>query len=337
MNLLSALQALLVVMPVHHQPSSAFVVVSPSPSRRRGVTRSHRNRIECQQRLQQQDKATLLFSFAGEDGDNDDSFMKDLRSRMEEVSDRSTKLPIIVLDSILPRQLLKVEVADDPKFMDLIRGLIAEDRPYFGMVGIAQLNTGQTLPLQNGCQVEIVGKPQVVDDTGGGALRMELRATRRFRIQGEITQHEKGWAEARVKFFDSEEEQEQEIQNSDDPASLARAKSHARELTSPNFTMGDGNASSLIDRWIALARENEQTPGQIDQLLKDLGERPSPDQPTELAFWVGALINPLPGMHVAMEIRPSLLMSQKAEERVLVALKGITESIKHMDGTKRLF
>lgn len=332
MYLLSALQAL-IMMP-GHQPSATAFVVSPSASRGRGVTLSTHRKIECHQRLEQE-QSTVLFSTA-DDGDGDDSFMKDLRSRMQEVSDRSTKLPMVVLDSILPRQVLKVEVANDPKFTDLIRGLIAEDRPYFGMVGVAQLNTGQTLPLQNGCQVEIVGQPQVVDDTGG-ALRMELRATRRFRIKGEITQHEKGWAEARVQFLDSEEEEEQELQNSEDPASLALAKSHARELISPNFTMGDGNACSLIDRWIALARENEQIPGQIDQMLQDLGERPSPDHPTELAFWVGALVNPLPGLSVAMEIRPSLLMARQAEERVLVALKGITESIKHMDGTKRLF
>jgi len=37
------------------------------------------------------------------------------------------------------------------------------------------------------------------------------------------------------------------------------------------------------------------------------------------------------------EIRPALLMARQTEERVLVAIKGIADSIRHMDGTKRLF
>lgn len=89
-----------------------------------------------------------------------------------------------------------------------------------------------------------------------------------------------------------------------DAESLARARAHARELTSPNASMPE--QKSLVDRWIALARQNERLPGQIDELLRDLGPRPDPDRsPTELALWVGSLINPLPGP--AMEIRPVLL------------------------------
>jgi len=78
-------------------------------------------------------------------------------------------------------------------------------------------------------------------------------------------------------------------------------------------------------------RQNEEHAGQIDQLLKDLGQRPSANEPTELALWVGALINPLPGMG-------SLLMSRSIKEKILVmALKGIQESVKHMEGSKLLF
>ena len=113
---------------------------------------------------------------------------------------------------------------------------------------------------------------------------------------------------------------------------IRRAQTEARLLVDPNM---DGK--SLVDRWIALARQNERQPGQIDTLLKDIGKPPSPDEPSELASWVGALVNPLPGMGVAMEIRPQLLMAKTAEERVRVALKGITESIQHMNGTRRLF
>jgi Lon protease-like protein len=261
---------------------------------------------------------------------NDDDFMKALKSRMEQVSDRATKIPIVVIDSILPRQVLKIE-ADDPAFTELVRTCLHEENPYFGMVGVAQLaKTGQMLPLQNGAEVEIVGKP-TLGDTG---LRVELRGGRRFRIEGELSTSGKGWTEARVRYLDAADEERDE-EKGDDPLSLARAFSRARELICPSINMPDG--ASLVQRWIALAKENERNPGQIDKLLSDLGETPSPDEPTELAMWIGALINPLPGMGVAMEIRPALLMARTAEERVLVALAGISASIKHMDGSQRLF
>jgi hypothetical protein len=94
---------------------------------------------------------------------------------------------------------------------------------------------------------------------------------------------------------------------------------------------------SLIDRWIELATENEKKPGQIARLLEQIGEIPPPEEPTERALWVGALINPIPAMGVAMEVRPQLLIAKKAEDRVQLALDGILKSIKHMDGSARMW
>jgi len=265
-----------------------------------------------------------LLSSSSDDSDNDD-FMKDLQNRMEQVSDRESKLPIVVLDSMLPRQVLKIKV-DNKVFIDLVRSLVEEENLYFGMVGTAQLTTGQNMPLQNGVQVEIVGSPVMKE----GGLCIELRAGRRIRIAGELDNTDEGWGEARVRFLDSKEEDKQE-----DPLILSRAVTLAREFTSPNMNVPDGK--SLVERWIELARENERHKDQVDDLLRDLGPMPAVHKATELAMWVGALINPLPGMGVAMEIRPSLLMASTSEERVKVALQGLLASIRHMDGSVRLF
>jgi hypothetical protein len=93
----------------------------------------------------------------------------------------------------------------------------------------------------------------------------------------------------------------------------------------------------MVDRWIELARENERHPNQISNLLEQLGPIPPEEDPSERAFWIGALINPLPALGVAMEVRPKLLMAKDAEERVDLALEGIWGSIKHMDGSARMW
>ena len=52
---------------------------------------------------------TLRWGVSNEE-DSGDNFMASLRSRVEALADRETKLPVLVLDSMLPRQVLRLEV-----------------------------------------------------------------------------------------------------------------------------------------------------------------------------------------------------------------------------------
>lgn len=260
-------------------------------------------------------------------------FMASLRSRVDEVQDSSTKLPLVVLDSMLPLQVLKIEVKN-PLLKILVAHRIENETPTFGMIGMARLSTGESVHLTNGVEVELKGMPEFLSEQEGGGVRLTLKGTRRFSIQGEIANAEQGWTEARVKFLNSEDEADAQIKGEDRMA-VARAMMQARQLTNPNMNMPD--QMSLVESWIKLAKENERSPGQIDTLLEELGDIPSAEEPTERAFWIGALINPIPAMGVALEVRPSLLMAETAEERIKVASAGILKSIRHMDGSDRLF
>jgi hypothetical protein len=261
---------------------------------------------------------------------SDDDFMAALRTRVKEVEDRESKLPMVVVDSMLPRQVLKINVKN-VLLKELVKECLQNETPFFGMLGLARLSSGQQVHLKHGVEVEIVGKPLVLDE---GGMKLELKAGRRFSIEGEVDNAGKGWTEARVRFLDSEEQEANEL-TGEDRFSLARAIAKATGLTSPNMNMPDG--LSLVNRWIELATENEKTPGQIARLLEQIGEIPPPEEPTERALWVGALINPIPAMGVAMEVRPQLLIAKKAEDRVQLALDGILKSIKHMDGSARMW
>jgi hypothetical protein len=230
---------------------------------------------------------------------------------------------------MLPRQILRIQVRN-ALFLELVRDRLQKENPLIGMLGMARLQNGQQVHLSHGVEVEVLEEElEVLDDKGGG-LNLSLRATRRFRIQGEVDNAKEGWTEARVEFLDSSAQEEAEADHV-----RSRAIMRSKELTSPN--MNTPNNLSLVDRWIELAKENERTSGQIEKLLDDLGDIPPPEQPSERAFWVGALVNPLPAMGVALEIRPALLTAKTSEERIEVALDGILRSIKHMDGSARLW
>jgi len=283
------------------------------------------------------------YSSTGDDDDAD--FMQSLRMRIKEVTS-SPQLPLVVIDTMLPRQILSMDVADTPNdpFLNLLRERIASGNPYVGVVGTARLSSGQSVNLESGVEAEL----RVVNNRNG-MVRVEMLGGRRFVIDRDVYDVHGGWPEASVRFLGDNVHGGNSI-------SSAKAISIAGEFTSPNMNIGcDG--SSLVEKWIELAKENECQPGQIDEILATLGEIPSAEEPSDCAFWIGALINPLPVMmnndteirrtlltgsdeervgvalNVAMEIRPTLLTAASDEERVGVALDGLTRSIRHMDGS----
>jgi Lon protease-like protein len=264
---------------------------------------------------------------------SDDSFMASLQRRLEEVREKDAILPIVVLDTMLPRQVLNVTV-NNGLLMELIRDRLQEESPRIGMLGNARLADGRQITLSSGVEVEIVGKPKVTP----AGLHVSFKGARRFQIQDEkhVEKTKEGWTQAKVKYLNSTLDDRVSLTSSStckDPVSIARAMQMAREFTDPNFSMAE--SQSLVNMWLTLARKKERKPNQIDQLLNDLGPMPSWKDPSECAFWVGALINPIPALGVAKEIRPKLLLAKTPEERTQIALDGIWNSIQHMQGANR--
>ena len=83
----------------------------------------------------------------------------------------------------------------------------------------------------------------------------------------------------------------------------------------------------LVTQWLELVRRThrEREPGQLDQLLADLG--PAPAGPNAYAAWVAALINPLPALGVALEVRPAVLTARTTARRLRMAEFGLRDSI----------
>ena len=64
--------------------------------------------------------------------------MEALRGRVEEVADRTDVMPLLVLDSLLPRQVLGLAVRN-PALLRLLRERIRSEVPTVGVMGTARV------------------------------------------------------------------------------------------------------------------------------------------------------------------------------------------------------
>ena len=268
--------------------------------------------------------------------DDNDPFMASLEARVQQI--RASQLPLVILDDefLLPRQVLDwtIPAAQVEIVMGLIRTRIQAEMPTFGVVGRSR-RSGTICPM--GVEVEIVQNllpvtnTETTTTTTEPCWRLKIRGTRVFRIQAKtLGKAAQGWQQAPVEFVDWQTEE-----TAEDVFSMAVALQRAREFTEPNVSMNE--EQSLIDMWIELALTKEITPGQIDRLVQELGPRPSWKNPSDCAFWVAALINPVPTLGVAWEIRSRLLLAKTADERTQIALNGIWNSIQHMEAADNRF
>lgn len=168
----------------------------------------------------------------------------------------------------------------------------------------AVLGAWQGAPLSHGVTASV---REVAQDT------WELRGQRHVKMAGSLESSDDGLAVARFEFV------EDEVQEVDVEV--------AKTLL------------LLVQEWRGLVEGTsfERFEGQIKGILADLGPMPPPEEAGRLALWVAALVNPLPALGVAYEIRPAALTAPSVSQRLRVASEGIRGSIGHLDGTRRLF
>ena len=68
----------------------------------------------------------------------------------------------------------------------------------------------------------------------------------------------------------------------------------------------------------------------LDNALADMGPMPPAEQPSARALWVAGLINPLPSLGVAIEVRPMALMAPSASLRLRAVEFALADSIRRL-------
>jgi hypothetical protein len=212
-----------------------------------------------------------------------------------------TIMPILVLDSMLPRQKITISMDDDAG-MRLVNDSVTH---YGGRLGVhgADPVSKQVSPL--GTQVLIVER---------SGSYVALVGQRRYVLSARPQLHEQTYYTSEVAFF-------------------------ARDEGCNDDVIAAEELGPLVERWQQLVRTGgcEREPGQLDCILADLGPMPPAADPEERALYIAALINPLPALGVAFEIRPAVLAARSAGERLRIVRTGIERSIGHLDGSKPLW
>ena len=232
------------------------------------------------------------------DASSPDAFMAGLMNRVDELKARQLELPIVVLDATLPNQRLAISTSDQA-FREMIEwcGVKAveeagdeqfDDQRHgkFGIVGVDR-QTGNAFPF--GVEA-IILKASVASET----CSVELKGGRRFMVDETQDEAPVGAVQPRKVTLAPE------LDDDDEAAAVAAAQ----------------RLPALVEQWEKLVVDggHERQPDHLGLVRGHLGPMPEPDRPTELALWVGAYVNPLPALGVALEIRPLLLRATTARQ-----------------------
>jgi hypothetical protein len=79
-----------------------------------------------------------------------------------------------------------------------------------------------------------------------------------------------------------------------------------------------------VTRRLVRVGGHERSPNQLEELFRDLGPMPPAEDCDDRAMWVAAMINPLPALGVAYEIRPAVLTAQSPTTRLQVVSPRLT-------------
>ena len=152
---------------------------------------------------------------------------------------------------------------------------------------------------------------EMVSELEGERLLLEVRATRRLEVLRPHV-HTDGYVVAGHAAFVS-----------DAPPSGEEAVASVvlgRELR------------GTLEHWVEEVerRGKERQAGQLRRVLRRLGTPPSVAEPEALGLWAAAVLNPLPGLGLAPEVRISCLRCVQSNQRLQIVLTALEVSLHHV-------
>ncbi|KAL7566045.1 hypothetical protein ACA910_011058 [Epithemia clementina (nom. ined.)] len=233
--------------------------------------------------------------------------------RFKACQTRQKTMPILILDSMVPKQELSFE-SSDPSLVKLIQYCLENDSDA-AMVGI---NPSTGSPLSRGVTISVDAR-QVRLRPSRQSVVLSVTAERRIEVQSQP------WLDKSGSFYLSE------VDVIDDMTEPPLSPEHERMAQRLYESL-----PTAMEEWSEFVLQSGATDQQgLKDRLESLG--PMPSDMTDRAFWVAAAINPLPALGVCIEIRPAMLCCTNDYERMVLACQAVRSSIDHVSGKRRLF
>ena len=223
---------------------------------------------------------------------------------------------LLVLDTLLPGQCLRCEAPPQ-----LFRDLVSTEQAPLVACGRNRLTLHS-----RGCEVaaSVDGDDVLLTATGKLCEIVEEGADEGSRWAGRA---------GTVEWLGSLGDDDYCLSNEDTYA-LAKAKEHGSSLgkeENPERLARLGvRLGDLAEEWATLVRatNRERVPGQLDAIQASLGAMP--EALNARAVHIAALVNPLPALGVALEIRPAVLTARTTSRRLSMAEDGLRDSIRRL-------
>lgn len=244
-------------------------------------------------------------------------------------------LGVFVLDPILPGQMLDLNVFE-PRYLEMVRRCLDDQPPLPGYLGNTSrpaeeeilgergsrrfaMMTSVPTAGRYGTEVEIVGDTR--ENSVGNRMLVRVRGVRVFEVLDGHTDNYSGLWEASVRYvtdYDAGEVEGADERDGDgDGSDGPTAQELSRDL---DDTLASWEAAVLAGGW-------ERRHGQMDRVRTSLGPLPDHHRCAARALWAAALINPLPGLGVAREIRHHVLdATGDAREQLRIVTEAAEES-----------
>ena len=233
--------------------------------------------------------------------------------RFQALKTRQKTMPILVLDSMVPRQELTFESAD-PSLVKLIQYCL-ENGCDAAMVG-TNPTTGS--PLSRGVTFSVSGQHVQIRPRQKTVV-LTVAAEQRIEVQSQP------WLDESGSFYLADVEV---MDDHTEPPLSAEHEARTQQLYD--------TLPTAMKEWSQFVSESGATDETgLSSRLESLG--PMPSDRTDRAFWVAAAINPLPALGVCIEIRPAMLCCTNDYERMVLACQAVQSSIDHVSGKRRLF
>jgi ATP-dependent protease La (LON) substrate-binding domain len=227
---------------------------------------------------------------------------------LQSLQRRQVKLPIMMLDTLLPQQVVTVR-SSDPTFSQLLKFAMSNSAGRVAVMGMHPVS-GNALSYGVVAKVDVL--PHIDGNAESGSTTVALTALHRIHVSGHVTvQNQQGFSVADCEILNDDMERSQGDIDMKAPQLAARL-------------------TKLIEQWIDSAASVGATVREFSPGFSLNKEVTSKDW-SLLAFYTATILQPIPATATAanIDIRPAMITAQTAYERLLLAVTALQI---HLDG-----